>query len=76
MEQSRGISGNNIITVLMTNSHLTLQEASDHVGAHCKELMDLFVSAQARLPSWGTSIDSEVARYIHGLGCWVKGNLE
>ncbi|KAG6868063.1 hypothetical protein C0993_007850 [Termitomyces sp. T159_Od127] len=76
MEQSKGISGNNIITVLMKNRHLTLQEASDFVGAHCKELMDLFISAQARLPSWGISIDSEVARYIHGLGCWVKGNLE
>ncbi|KAG6844953.1 hypothetical protein H0H87_002067 [Tephrocybe sp. NHM501043] len=76
MEQSKGISGNNIVTVLMENNSMTLQEASDHVGAYSKELMDRFVSAQARLPSWGASIDSEVARYIQGLGCWVKGNLD
>ncbi|KAG6898204.1 hypothetical protein C0992_003316 [Termitomyces sp. T32_za158] len=76
MEQSKGISGNNIITVLMKNRHLELQEASDYVGAHCKELMDLFISTQAHLPSWGASIDAEVARYIYGLGCWIKGNLE
>ncbi|KAG6854388.1 hypothetical protein C0991_007379 [Blastosporella zonata] len=76
MEQSKGISGNNIITVLMENNGMTLQEASDHVGEYSKELMDRFVSAQARLPSWGTTVDSEVARYIQGLGCWVKGNLD
>ncbi|KAG6861994.1 hypothetical protein C0995_008181 [Termitomyces sp. Mi166 len=76
MEQSKGISGNNIVTVLMKNRHMTLQEASDHIGTHYKELMDCFISAQARLPSWGASVDSEVARYIQGLGCWVKGNLD
>ncbi|GLB40505.1 putative terpenoid synthase [Lyophyllum shimeji] len=76
MEQSKGISGNNIVTVLMAKRNMTLQEASDHVGAHCKELMDNFISAQARLPSWGSSVDSEVARYLQGLGCWVKGNLD
>ncbi|KAH0585068.1 Pentalenene synthase [Termitomyces sp. J132] len=76
MEQSKGISGNNIVTVLMKNRHLTLQEASDYVGAHCQELMNRFISAQACLPSWGTSVDSEVAQYIQGLGCWVKGNLD
>lgn len=76
MEQSKGISGNNIVTVLMVDKKMTLQEASDHVGKYCQELMDRFISAQARLPSWGASVDSEVARYIQGLGCWVKGNLE
>ncbi|KAF8072026.1 terpenoid synthase [Lyophyllum atratum] len=76
MEQSKGISGNNIVTVLMVNKNMTLQEASDHVGAVSKELMDRFTSAQARLPSWGVSVDSEVARFIQGLGCWVKGNLD
>ncbi|KAG6909950.1 Linoleate 10R-lipoxygenase cop4 [Tephrocybe rancida] len=76
MEQSKGISGNNIVTVLMKDKNMTLQEASDYIGTYSKELMDRLVSAQGRLPSWGTSVDSEVARYIHGLGCWVKGNLD
>ncbi|KAG6832817.1 Linoleate 10R-lipoxygenase cop4 [Tricholoma furcatifolium] len=76
MEQSKGISGNNIITVLMQNKHMTLQEASDHVGEYSKTLMERFISAQGQLPSWGARVDSDVARYIHGLGCWIKGNLD
>lgn len=76
MEQSKGISGNNIMTVLMTKRNMSLQEASNHVGEFCQDRMNRFISAQARLPSWGASVDSEVARYIHGLGTWVKGNLE
>ncbi|KAG6850710.1 hypothetical protein H0H93_009868 [Arthromyces matolae] len=76
MEQSKGISGNNIVTVLMMNKHLSLQEAADYIGGYCQELMDRFISAQARLPSWGASVDAEVTRYIQGLGCWIKGNLD
>lgn len=76
MEQSRGIAGNNIVTVLMKERNITLQEAADYVGVHFEELMGRYISAQSRLPSWGSSVDSEVARYIQGLGCWIKGNLE
>lgn len=76
MEQSKGISGNNIITVLMHNRQMDLQTAVDHAGAHCEELMSCFVAAQTQLPSWGSVIDSQIARYISGLGRWMKGNLE
>ncbi|RDB26083.1 Linoleate 10R-lipoxygenase COP4 [Hypsizygus marmoreus] len=76
MEQSKGIDGNNIVTVLMKNNNITLQEASDYVGVHAQKLMDRFISAQTRLPSWGASVDSEIARYIKALGFWVKGNLD
>ena len=76
MEQSRGIAGNNIVTVLMKERNITLQQAADHVGVHFEELMGRYISAQSRLPSWGSTVDSEVARYIQGLGCWIKGNLE
>ncbi|KAG5636068.1 hypothetical protein H0H81_009214 [Sphagnurus paluster] len=76
MEQSKGISGNNIVEVLMANRKMTLQEASDHIGEYCAELMERFMTAQNHLPSWGACVDSEVARFIQGLGCWIKGNLD
>ena len=76
MEQSKGISGNNIITVLMENRQMDLQTATDYAGVHCETLMTRFVETQARLPSWGTVVDSQVARFIVGLGYWMKGNLE
>lgn len=76
MEQSKGISGNNIITVLMKNKNMDLQAAADYVGIHCQDLMECLISARHRLPSWGASVDAEVTRYVQSLGCWVKGNLE
>jgi len=76
MEQSKGISGNNIMTVLMENQQMDLQAAADFVGAHCEELMTRFVTTQNRLPSWGSAVDSQIAQFIAGLGYWMKGNLE
>ena len=76
MEQSKGISGNNIVTVLMHDKGMDIQSAVDYIGAYSKELTDRFINSQARLPSWGKSVDSQVARFIQGLGYWIKGNLE
>jgi hypothetical protein len=76
MEQSKGISGNNIMTVLMEHRKMDLQSAADYVGAHCEELMTRFLTMQTRLPSWGSAVDSQIARFIAGLGYWIKGNLE
>nr|BBH51499.1 putative sesquiterpene synthase [Clitopilus sp.] len=76
MEQSKGIAGNNIVTVLMRNRNMSLQQASNYIGQHCETLMDRFVSSQVRLPSWGPVVDREVRLYIQGLGAWIKGNLD
>jgi hypothetical protein len=76
MEQSKGISGNNIMTVLMEHRQMDLQSAADYVGAYCEELMMRFLVMQTRLPSWGSAVDSQIARFIAGLGYWIKGNLE
>nr|BDI63099.1 sesquiterpene synthase [Collybia nuda] len=76
MEQSKGISGNNIVTVLMHDKNMDLQTAVDYVGTYSKELVDRFMDLQAHLPSWGSAVDSQVALFIKGLGYWVKGNLD
>ncbi|KDQ53197.1 hypothetical protein JAAARDRAFT_162104 [Jaapia argillacea MUCL 33604] len=76
MEQAKGHSGNNIVTVLMKAKDISLQEASDHVGAYFKQLMDRYVEDKKRLPSWGPSIDANVAKYLSGVENWVIGNLE
>lgn len=76
MEQSRGIDGNNIATVLMKERNINLQAASDIIGKHFKILMDSYLDASKRLPSWGSEIDSNVACYMDAMAHWVKGNLE
>ncbi|KAJ3828465.1 isoprenoid synthase domain-containing protein [Lentinula raphanica] len=76
MEQSRGLDGNNILTVLMKEKNINLQAASDNVGAHFKQLMDRYVEARERLPSWGPEIDVDVSRWLAATIRWVRGNLE
>jgi hypothetical protein len=76
MENSRGIAGNNIVTVLMENKNIDIQDASDEVGEYFQKLMAHWTDARTRLPSWGRSIDRDVARYIEATGHWVRGNLE
>ena len=75
MEQSRGIEGNNILTVLMKEKGLNLQEAADHAGVLFGDLMDRFVAERKKLPSWGPDLDRDINRYVDGIGDWVVGNL-
>ena len=76
MEQAKGHSGNNIVTVLMREKNIDLQAASDLVGEHFRTLMNRFMETKARLPSFGSGTDSAVAQYVAAMEHWVIGNLE
>lgn len=76
MEQAKGHSGNNIVTVLQKAKGIDLQTASDNVGVYFKKLMDRFIADKKRLPTWSPEIDFAVARYILAMEHWVIGNLE
>ncbi|KAF8348882.1 isoprenoid synthase domain-containing protein [Amanita rubescens] len=75
MEQAKGHHGNNIVTVLMKEKKIGLQDAVDYIGEYCQELMNDFLVAKASIGSFGPSIDAQIHRFIHGLECWVVGNL-
>ena len=76
MEQAKGLAGNNIITVLCHEKNFDIQAASDYVGIHFGQLMDRFIADKACLPSFGSALDTEVARYVDAMSQWVIGNLE
>jgi hypothetical protein len=61
MEQAMGHFTNNILTVLQREKSFTLQEASDYVGVHFKELYDIFESSKSDLPSFGVEMDEIVS---------------
>jgi hypothetical protein len=76
MEQAKGHTGNNIVTVLMKAKNLSLQGASDYVGHHYKHLMDDYLENKNRLPSFGDDkLDEDVWRYIEAMENWPIGNL-
>jgi len=76
MEQAKGHTGNNIITVLMKAKGVDLQTACDYVGEHFNMLMKRWLEAKERLPSWGEEVDRDVQRYIEATGHWIRGNLD
>jgi hypothetical protein len=76
MEQAKGHTGNNIVTVLMKARGCDLQTASDLIGAHYAELMGHYLADRERLPSFGLQIDADVRLYIRAMENWPIGNLE
>ena len=75
LEQSRGLEGNNILTVLMATNSSNLQEAADRAGVLFGDLMNRFIAERKKLPSWGPDLDRDVSRYVDAIGGWVVGNL-
>ena len=72
MEQSRGLNGSNVITVLMEERKISLQEASDYVGVHCNHLLDTYLKAGKQLSQ---SLGPEATQFIYSIGQWMIGNL-
>lgn len=60
----------------MADRNIDIQTASDTVGTYFEELMDRYLDARKRLPSWGPEIDAGVSLYMDAMAHWVKGNLE
>jgi len=75
VEQSKGLEAINILSVLMKEKGLNLQEAADHAGALFGDLMSRFVAERKKLPSWGPDLDRDINRYIDGISHWPVGNL-
>ena len=75
MEQSKGLEGNNILTVLMEAKGFNLQGAADQAGVLFGDLMSRFIAERKKLPSWGPDLDRDVNRYVDAIGHWVVGNL-
>lgn len=75
MERSRGLEGNNFLTVVMKEKGLTLQEAADFTGKEIMDLVDSFQENQRLLPSFGEKLDEDAQKYIFSVSQWYIGSL-
>ena len=76
MEQSKGQSECNLITVAMNQNSLDVQSAVDFVWDMCKEAFDRFMDLKRnKIPSWTPEVDADVRIYIEGLADWMIGTL-
>ncbi|MFD9903387.1 hypothetical protein [Streptomyces sp. NPDC059063] len=63
----------NLITVLARHHHCSLGEALAEAVTLCEEQMALFVRLAEPLAESG---DPRLARYVRGMGAWIRGNLD
>jgi terpene synthase-like protein len=66
----------NLVIVLQQEQGLSLQGAIDQAASLFNSRMREYVELEQRLPSMGAAIDVPVQRYLRGLRCWVRGNLD
>ena len=76
MEQAReGHSCSNIVTVIMKEKGLSLQETVDFVGAEFESLLHEFAYDKKNLRSFGEETDNNVRQFIQALETWIIGNI-
>ncbi|ESK87997.1 hypothetical protein Moror_10832 [Moniliophthora roreri MCA 2997] len=82
-EQARGYPSSNIMTVVMKEKGLGLQEASDYVGSLCRKLFDIFQASQREIQKLAYNTDGasvnvlrDALRGLEAYGHWVRGNAE
>ena len=73
-ERSRGFDGHNIITVVMEEYHLDLQQTIYWLSGYISKTISNFLSNSCGLPSWGENIDKAVSVYIDRVGLCVRGH--
>ena len=71
-----GHTGNNVLTVLMKERGITLQEAADAVGQEFESLYRQFNVDRDTLRSYGPHEMKDVVVYLDALDRWVDGNLK
>ncbi|KDR77735.1 hypothetical protein GALMADRAFT_245845 [Galerina marginata CBS 339.88] len=77
MEQAKGHSAANIITVVMKSKGTDLQSAVDFVAGYCECLIRQLLDAKAVFTSHTDPVFSrDAARWLDGVGDWVRGNEE
>ncbi|PTB60117.1 hypothetical protein M431DRAFT_502236 [Trichoderma harzianum CBS 226.95] len=72
-EQAEGVP-HNMVTACRLNG-LSAQEAFDKVGKLLEDRYWRWDRAEASVPSWGEEADVQVRKYIEGIKCVVRANL-
>lgn len=66
----------NLVVVLQQEQALGLGEAVEEAARIFNARMRDYVELERRLPSLGVESDGRLQRYLTGLRCWVRGNMD
>jgi len=75
VDQARHNS-HNIVTLVMRENDISLQDAVNYVGSLHRSTLHLFIDHINDIPrSWGAKIDSDIATYVCGLQDCIVASL-
>jgi 5-epi-alpha-selinene synthase len=74
-ESKRG-DVHNLVLVLAHEERLTLHTAVQRVAALHDAEVHAFITLSKSLPTLSPTIDAELDRYVTGMRCWMRGNLD
>jgi hypothetical protein len=73
LERSRGLDGHNIVTAIMEEYHLDLQQALSWLSGYTSITISSFLTNNRALPSWGSRTDRAIKKYIDLVARCVRG---
>ena len=73
LELSRGLEVHNIITAIMEEYHIDLQQALYWLSGYASKTISNFLTTIRALPSWGEKVDRAVMVYIDRVARCVRG---
>ena len=73
LERSRGLDGHNIVTAVMEEYHLDLQQAVYWLSGYASRTISSFLDNKRALPSWGNKTDRAIRKYIDLVARCVRG---
>ena len=73
LERSRGLDVHNIVTAIMEEYHLDLQQALHWLSGYASKTISNFLANSCALPSWGSKIDGAIKKYIDLVARCVRG---
>lgn len=74
--QSRGEKAHNLVTVVVKELRIPVQEAFDWIGRYHDGLVDQFLSIYGnKIPVFeDDKVNAELKEYLDGVGNWVRAN--
>jgi len=73
LERSRGLDSHNVVTAIMEEYHLDLQQALFWLSGYASKTISNFLANKRALPSWGEKVDRAVGVYIDLVARCVRG---
>ncbi|KAJ7650918.1 terpenoid synthase [Roridomyces roridus] len=74
VEQAKGDDGHNLVTIVMNQYRMDVQDAMNWIGDLHDKIVDEFMVTWRSFPTFGGPVDREIRTYLDCLGNWVRAN--